>query len=95
MVWRSLFGSRGPTPTPADVVLYTRQGCHLCDDARATLESAGQRFPLVLTIADVDSDPDLVARYGLEVPVVLVDGRLRFRGRVNPMLLDRLLRKRR
>jgi glutaredoxin len=95
MVFRSLFGQREPAATPATVVLYTRQGCHLCDNARATLESAGQRFPLVLTTVDVDSDPDLVARYGMEVPVVLVDGRLRFRGCVNPVLLDRLLRKRR
>jgi hypothetical protein len=83
---------REPKP-PVQIVLYTRQGCHLCDDARAVLDAAGRRYRLEVRPVDVDTDPDLAARYGLEVPVVEIAGRVRFRGRVNRVLLERLLRK--
>jgi glutaredoxin len=68
--------------------LYTRTGCHLCDEALAVLNRHGVRPEVV----DIDRDSDLVARYGDCVPVVLIDGRLRFRGRVDERLLRRLLR---
>ncbi len=68
--------------------LYTRAGCHLCDAALAVL----LRYGLRPDVIDIDHDSDLVARYGDCVPVVLIDGRLRFRGRVEERLLRRLLR---
>ena len=68
-------------------ILYTRQGCHLCDDAREVLERHG----LTPRAVDIDADPDLVAKYTDCVPVVVIDGRERFRGRVNEVLLRRLL----
>ena len=70
------------------VVLYTRIGCHLCDDALALLESHG----LKPTCIDVDTDPSLRERFNECVPVVEIDGQIRFRGRVDPILLRRLLR---
>jgi glutaredoxin len=72
-------------------ILYTRQGCHLCDEAAETLARAQRRYLFNLETVDVDADPELRQRYGLEVPVVTVNGRLRFRGRVNAVLLERLL----
>ncbi len=69
------------------VVLYTRKGCHLCDDACAVL----RRHGLTPQLIDVDSDPRLVEQYGCCVPVVVIDGKVRFRGRVNEVLLRRLL----
>jgi glutaredoxin len=68
-------------------ILYTRQGCHLCDEAQATL----LRFGLQVDPVDIDSDPVLVERYGNCVPVVVIEGRERFRGRIDPRLLRRLL----
>jgi len=56
------------------------------------LEDAQKRFEFALETVDVDSDPELAARHGDWVPVVTVDGKLRFRGGVNPELLKRLLR---
>lgn len=94
VVWRWLTGPWRPA-APAEVVLYTRSGCHLCDDARAVLERAGRSHPLAVRSVDVDSNPDLAARFGTEVPVVEIDGRVRFRGRVNAVLLERILAKRR
>lgn len=72
---------------PLDVVLYTRRGCHLCDDAKQLLVAQGLHPKEV----DIDGDAELVERYGLLIPVVAIDGRERFRGRVDPVLLRRLI----
>ncbi|HEX2477177.1 MAG TPA: glutaredoxin family protein [Lacipirellulaceae bacterium] len=69
------------------VVLYTRAGCHLCEDARRVLEEHG----LALTCVDIDADPELRERFDTCVPVVEIEGRVRFRGRIEPVLLRRLL----
>lgn len=70
-------------------VLYTRQGCCLCDQAKAILESHG----LSVEEVDIDGDPELHARYTNCVPVVSIDGRERFRGKVDQILLRRILRQ--
>jgi glutaredoxin len=70
------------------VVVYARNGCHLCDDAVALLKRHGLEPELV----DIDADPQLLARYDTCVPVVAFDGRERFRGRISEVLLRRLLR---
>lgn len=72
-----------------EVVLYTRAGCHLCDDAQDLLMRHGLRPQLI----DIDSDEGLVAKFNECVPVVFIDGKERFRGRVNEVLLRRLLAK--
>jgi hypothetical protein len=74
-----------------DVVLYTRHGCHLCEVACGQLRAAQERWGFQLTTIDVDRDAELIARYGDHVPVVCVDGVMRFRGVVNGTLLTRLL----
>jgi glutaredoxin len=71
-----------------NAVLYTRKGCHLCDDAHAELVRHG----LQPRVVDIDEDPEWKDRYTDCVPVVWIDGRERFRGRVNPVLLQRLIR---
>jgi glutaredoxin len=82
----------GPRFSHWRVTLYTRQGCHLCETARAHLERARRRYGFTLEAVDVDTDAELAGRYGTEVPVVTVNGKVRFRGGVNPVLLDRLFR---
>jgi glutaredoxin len=83
---------RRPRPRPdLRLVLYTRAGCHLCDAARATLEDARRRHAFALEAVDIDTSPDLVAAHGDWVPVVTVNGKVRFRGGVNPVLLQRIL----
>lgn len=74
----------------ARVVLYTRPGCHLCDVARETLDKYGGALPTPIEI-DIDSDPALRARYSTCIPVVEIDGKIRFRGRINEILLRRLI----
>jgi glutaredoxin len=72
--------------------MFTRRDCHLCHVAWETLERQRRRCGFSLEAVDVDGDPELAARYGDSVPVVTVNGKERFRGRVNEVLLRRLLR---
>lgn len=57
------------------VELYTRRGCHLCEEAKDALLRLRDELPFALIEIDVDSDPALQQDYGLLVPVILVDGR--------------------
>jgi len=70
------------------VVLYTREGCHLCEEAQEVLSEFGIS-PMLL---DIDHDPKLRERFDTCVPVVEIDGQIRFRGRVEPTLLRRIIR---
>jgi glutaredoxin len=70
-----------------EVVLYSRRNCCLCDDAEAILTTAGLSFEVV----DIDADPELRALYNECVPVVAINGKERFRGRIDPLLLHRSL----
>jgi hypothetical protein len=72
------------------LVLYTRTGCHLCDDAQGLLNRYSAFLPPVGEV-DIDRDPQLIARFTTCVPVVELDGKVRFRGRVNEVLLRRLI----
>ena len=84
------------TPSPIIVpmseiaaLLYTRPGCHLCDDAKDLLE----RYGLTVQTVNIDEDPALIERFDTCVPVVFLDGKERFRGRVSEVLLQRLIGK--
>jgi uncharacterized membrane protein len=52
------------------VTLYTRKGCHLCEQARADLDSLQEKYPHRLVEIDIDSDPALLKKYMLEIPVI-------------------------
>jgi len=70
-----------------DVLLYTRAECCLCDEAEKILQKHGLN-PRKL---DIDTDPAMAERFDTCVPVVVIDGKERFRGKVNEILLKRLL----
>ena len=74
------------------VVLYTRKGCHSCHEIQAQLEAEQLVVDFELTVLDIDQDERLKTLYDLEVPVVSIDGRVRFRGQINVVLLRRALR---
>jgi glutaredoxin len=57
------------------VLVYTRDGCHLCDEAEAEVARICGELGLGFATADVDADPELRAEYGDRVPVIMVDGR--------------------
>ena len=72
------------------VTLYTRQGCHLCEAAEDVIRAVAQgRADVVLV--DIDTDPELVARYTVRVPVVAVDGVEVAEFEVSPFALEAYL----
>lgn len=73
------------------LTIYTREQCGCCRKAIELVESRRRRLGFALELVDVDTDPALAERYGHTVPVVLVDGKVRFKGVVNPVLFDRLM----
>lgn len=66
------------------VELYTRAGCHLCDDARVALEAERTRSSFELREIDIESSDALVAAYGLRIPVVVIEGEEAFEYVVDP-----------
>lgn len=82
----------GTGSTPVRVVLYTRVGCHLCDDAKQLLETYATKHGFTVEEIEIDRNPELKARFDQCVPVVEIDGKVRFRGKVSEVLLRRLLR---
>ena len=74
---------------PSTALIYTRSGCHLCEEALHLL----LRYGLKPELVDIDADPALKERFNVCVPVVFIDGKERFRGRVSEILLKRLLLK--
>ena len=61
--------------TAARVTLYSRPGCHLCDDARAVIAAVCDELGEAYEEVDITTDDDLEDRYRDEIPVTLVDGR--------------------
>jgi glutaredoxin len=57
------------------LTLYSKPGCHLCDEMKVTIDHVSARVPLTIEIIDISTDPALIERYGLEIPVLLIDGR--------------------
>ena len=75
------------------LTIYSRPGCHLCDEMKAVVErvvrSAGG--PLTIEAIDISTDPALEARYGVEIPVLLVDGKNVAKYRIGEEALRRIL----
>jgi hypothetical protein len=79
----------------ARLTVVHRHDCELCDEMLAALDALGRTRELPpIEVVDVDSDPELTRRYGLDVPVLLLDGALACKHRLDAAELARLLRKR-
>lgn len=63
------------TPQPLEVTLYTRAGCHLCEEAKSQMAPLLLEFGARLREVDIDSDPQFRELYDLDVPVVFLAGR--------------------
>ncbi len=73
------------------LVLYSRPGCHLCDEMKAVVQRVAQTVPLTLSEIDISGDQQLVEQFGLEIPVLLVDGKKAAKYRLTELDLRRLL----
>jgi glutaredoxin len=73
--------------TAPRVTVYGKPGCHLCDDAKVVIEAVCAELGVGWTEVDINSDPELYAKYWEQIPVTLVDGVQHTFWRVDP---DRL-----
>jgi hypothetical protein len=74
-----------------EAIVYTRQGCHLCEHAAVVLEKVARGHQMSIRLVDVDSDPDLRELYGYRIPVVVLDGRVLDEGNVTEYRLRKAL----
>jgi glutaredoxin len=72
-----------------EVVLYGREGCCLCDEAREMLVRAQVRYPFALRERDIESDERLHRAYLERIPVIAIDGEEAFELRIDEAELDR------
>jgi glutaredoxin len=77
---------------PRDVTIYSRPGCHLCEEAKTQIAPLLAEFSARLTEIDIDRDPDLRARYDYDVPVIFLGSRKAAKHRVDLVQLRRQLR---
>jgi len=56
------------------VTIYSRPGCHLCERAKEVLRRVQSQAPFSLEEVDISQNPELLARYGHDIPVILLDG---------------------
>ena len=73
------------------VTIYSRPGCHLCDDMKAVVANVARTIPLSMTEVDISTDPLLEAQYGLEIPVLMVEGKKAAKYRVGEDELRKIL----
>jgi glutaredoxin len=76
----------------ANVIIYSRPGCHLCDDAKQAISAAGCQDEYTLAVINIESDPRLLAQYQYDIPVITIDGVEAFRHRLSPDAFRRRLR---
>jgi glutaredoxin len=77
------------------LVLYSKPGCHLCDEMKHVVDRVGSRIPFTLKVVDIATDRDLLERYGLEIPVLEIDGRKVAKYRISERDLEDTLARRR
>lgn len=87
-------GTEGVEGSPVDVTVYTREDCHLCDEAIETIRQVAADVGVTVEIdeVDVDGDEGLKTEYGDRVPYVLVGGEPAYKYRVDTFDLRRRLR---
>jgi glutaredoxin len=68
---------------PREVTLYTRHGCHLCEEAKAVIAPLLRKFGVPLREVNIDEDAALRDRYGEDVPVIFLGARKVAKHRVN------------
>ena len=76
------------------LTIYSRPGCHLCDEMKAVVERVAGSVPLTVEEIDISRDAELDERYGLEIPVLMVDGKKAAKYRIAEGELLRILKQR-
>ncbi len=76
------------------LTLYSRPGCHLCEDMKSVVDRVARTAPLALEEVDISTDPALEKLYGLEIPVLLIEGTKAAKYRIGEEELKKILKGR-
>lgn len=77
--------------TKHTVKLYSKPGCHLCENAKAALEGLEKQFPYSLQEFDITQDPVIFEKYRYLIPVMIIDDAIELEGRIDSQKLYRAL----
>ena len=77
----------------AHLTVYSKPGCHLCEEAVRVLTQLQVQTPFTLEEINIQGDPELFAEYGEQIPVVLLDGTVLFEYTVDENVLRQKLRE--
>ena len=79
---------------PVELTLYSRPGCHLCDEMKAIVAPVARELGWIVKEIDISGQPELESRFGQEIPVLFVGERTAFKYRLTESALRRRLRDR-
>jgi glutaredoxin len=74
------------------VIIYSRPGCHLCDEAKAAIMGAGCSDHFTIQEVNIESDEELLRKYKYDIPVIAINGVETFMHRVDPKEFIRVIR---
>lgn len=80
-------------PEIVQIDIYSRPGCHLCDDAKEVIERVQARYPFSLRVINIETDPELEKAYGEQIPVVLINGNKAFKYHVDEHELEQKVKR--
>ncbi|MGV3464631.1 MAG: glutaredoxin family protein [Heyndrickxia sp.] len=75
------------------VVFYTREKCHLCEDARQILNLLQDDYLFEITERDIESNDEWTQEYGLMIPVIEIDGEVVQYGQIDPFTISKRLQQ--
>ncbi len=79
---------------PLELVLYSKEECPLCDEMKEAVAEASRHLPLTLRPVDITADPRLQREYGLDIPLLFLDGSCVAKHRVTAAELVEKLKRR-
>jgi glutaredoxin len=80
-------------PDNVQIDIYSRPGCHLCDEAKDIIERVRQRHSFALRVVNIENDRALESEFGTEIPVVFINGSKAFKYRVNEAELEKKVKR--
>jgi glutaredoxin len=80
-------------PNGIQIEIYSRPGCHLCDEAKEVIDRVRKRYGFELRVINIEEDPALESAYGTEIPVVFINGTKAFKYHVDERELDRKVKR--
>ena len=74
-----------------ELVIYSRPGCHLCEEMKVVIQLVQRKIPFAVREVDISADANLERLYGIEIPILMIDGRKAAKYRISEEELKRKL----